>query len=44
MERHEVLAMMTALKLAKLSALALSYGLPRRPIEPTSPCWASSLR
>ncbi len=28
----------------KLSALALSYGLPRRPIEPLRPCLASSLR
>lgn len=28
----------------KLPALPLSYALPRRPIEPTSPCAASSLR
>src|SRR3954469_13134133 len=28
----------------KLSALALSYGLPRRPIEPRSPCAASFFR
>src|SRR5436189_2580534 len=28
----------------KLSALALSHGLPRRPIEPRSPCSASFFR
>jgi len=28
----------------KLSALALSYGLARRPIDPLRPCLASSAR